>query len=49
MTQANPTLTPDPVAANGLSVTDADRNIQESALDFQSKGVPKVTHLIAAR
>jgi MFS family permease len=30
-------------------VTDADRNIQESALRFQIHGVPKVTHLIAAR
>jgi hypothetical protein len=30
-------------------VTDADRNVQESVGRFQSDGVPKVTHLIAAR
>jgi MFS family permease len=30
-------------------VTDADRNLQESAGRFQINGVPKVTHLIAAR
>jgi hypothetical protein len=30
-------------------VTDADRNIQESARRFQIDGVPKVTHLIAPR